>query len=58
MRVNINLTLDLDHSDWYEVFGKGHSRRQVAEEVREDVIQYVYAQYAERGIPVTVTRNN
>ena len=58
MRVNVNITIELDHGDWHETFGKGRTRREVANEVRQDVIEYVYQQNETRGIPVTVTHNH
>lgn len=58
MKVNINITIKIDPADWYEVFGKGDTPREVAAEVRDDIVNYVYEQNAQRGIPVIVQRNN
>ena len=58
MKVNVNITIEIDPADWYEVFGKGETAREVAQEVRDAIVEYVYQSNAAEGIPVIVRRNN
>lgn len=58
MKVNVNITIAIDPADWYEVYGKGEAAREVAQEVRDAIVEYVYQSNANAGIPVIVQRNN
>lgn len=58
MKVNVNITIEIDPADWYDVYGKGETPREVAKEIRDGIVNYVYEQNGDDGIPVKVTRNN
>ena len=58
MKVNVNITIDINPADWYAVYGKGETAREVAQEVRDAIVEHVYQSNAAEGIPVIVQRNN
>ena len=58
MKVNVNITIAIDPADWYAAHGKGETAREVAQEVRDAIVEYVYQSNANDGIPVIVQRNN
>lgn len=56
MKVMIAVEVDIDEDAWSDVSDTAATPAAVRADVLSDVVNYIYQQNEERGIPVTVTR--